>query len=87
MRQLWQPAGQTRARGGAKLGGGSLINNAGVLASFDLLDSSDDALATDFNTNAFGVVAAIKAFLPALTRGAARRATRHAQAWSTCCRW
>lgn len=49
-----------------------LINNAGVLASFDLLESSADALATDFNTNAFGVLAATKAFLPALERAAAR---------------
>ncbi|HEX6239480.1 MAG TPA: SDR family NAD(P)-dependent oxidoreductase [Polyangiales bacterium] len=49
-----------------------LINNAGVLASFDLLESSADALATDFKTNTFGMLAVIKAFLPALERAAAR---------------
>jgi NAD(P)-dependent dehydrogenase (short-subunit alcohol dehydrogenase family) len=49
-----------------------LVNNAGVLASYDLLESAPDALAADFNTNAFGLVAAIKSFLPALARAAAR---------------
>jgi NAD(P)-dependent dehydrogenase (short-subunit alcohol dehydrogenase family) len=49
-----------------------LVNNAGVLASYDLLDSSPEALVADFNTNAFGVVGAVKAFLPALERAAAR---------------
>jgi NAD(P)-dependent dehydrogenase (short-subunit alcohol dehydrogenase family) len=55
-----------------------LINNAGVLASFDLLESSAEALAADFNTNAFGVLAATKAFLPALERAAARGPARAA---------
>lgn len=49
-----------------------LINNAGVLASYDLLESSAEALVADFNTNAFAVVNAVKAFLPALERSAAR---------------
>lgn len=46
-----------------------LINNAGVLASYNLLTSTSEELALDFATNAFGVLEMTKAFLPALTRG------------------
>ncbi len=49
-----------------------LINNAGVLASYGVLSSTPHALQQDFATNFFGVVAATRAFLPALER--ARRA-------------
>lgn len=49
-----------------------LVNNAGVLASFGLLTSATDAIATDFAINFYGVLAATKAFLPALERSAAR---------------
>lgn len=45
-----------------------LINNAGVLASFDILTSKPEDLLLDFSTNALGVVATAKAFLPALSR-------------------
>jgi NAD(P)-dependent dehydrogenase (short-subunit alcohol dehydrogenase family) len=45
-----------------------LINNAGVLASYDVLASSDDDLARDFAVNFYGARAMIKAFLPALER-------------------
>jgi NAD(P)-dependent dehydrogenase (short-subunit alcohol dehydrogenase family) len=49
-----------------------LFNNAGVVASHGLLSSSADAIARDFATNAFGMLAATKAFLPALERAGAR---------------
>jgi short-subunit dehydrogenase len=45
-----------------------LINNAGVLASYDVLASKPEELALDFSTNVFGVVETTKAFLPALAR-------------------
>ena len=45
-----------------------LVNNAGVLASFNLLTSSKDQLEQDFAVNFYGVLAATKAFLPALER-------------------
>ncbi len=48
-----------------------LFNNAGVLASFGVLTSSDDDLARDFATNCFGMLNATKAFLPALERAGA----------------
>jgi NAD(P)-dependent dehydrogenase (short-subunit alcohol dehydrogenase family) len=48
-----------------------LFNNAGVLASYNLLNSSSAAIAQDFATNFFGTLAASKAFLPALTRAGA----------------
>ncbi len=48
-----------------------LFNNAGVLASLDVLGSSSEAILQDFATNAFGMLAATKAFLPALERAAA----------------
>lgn len=49
-----------------------LINNAGVLASYSVLGSSLDDIGRDFATNAFGMLAATKAFLPALERAGAR---------------
>ena len=48
-----------------------LLNNAGVLASYNLLTSNDRDIAQDFTTNFFGTLAATKAFLPALGRAAA----------------
>jgi NAD(P)-dependent dehydrogenase (short-subunit alcohol dehydrogenase family) len=45
-----------------------LFNNAGVVSSHEVLTSSTEALKQDFATNFFGVVAATKAFLPALER-------------------
>lgn len=45
-----------------------LINNAGVLASYDVLTSTPEQLAEDFATNCFGVAEMTKAFLPALAR-------------------
>jgi NAD(P)-dependent dehydrogenase (short-subunit alcohol dehydrogenase family) len=47
-----------------------LFNNAGTLASHGVLSSSAEELQRDFATNAFGIVATTKAFLPALARGA-----------------
>jgi len=48
-----------------------LINNAGVLASYNVLTSTREQLAEDFAINAFGVLAVTKALLPALERAAA----------------
>ena len=48
-----------------------LFNNAGVLASYNLLTSTTQQIAQDFTTNFFGLVAATKAFLPALERASA----------------
>jgi NAD(P)-dependent dehydrogenase (short-subunit alcohol dehydrogenase family) len=45
-----------------------LINNAGVLAGFNVLTTSPDDLARDFAVNLFGTLAATRAFLPALER-------------------
>lgn len=45
-----------------------LINNAGVLASYNVLSSSRERVAQDFAVNFFGVLAMVKAFLPALER-------------------
>ncbi|HEY6558516.1 MAG TPA: SDR family NAD(P)-dependent oxidoreductase [Polyangiaceae bacterium] len=45
-----------------------LVNNAGVLASYDVLGSTAAQVAEDFAVNCFGVVSATKAFLPALER-------------------
>jgi short-subunit dehydrogenase len=45
-----------------------LINNAGVLASYDVLASSPASIAQDFAVNFYGTLAASKAFLPALER-------------------
>lgn len=48
-----------------------LINNAGVLASYNVLAATPEQIAQDFATNAFGLLAASKAFLPALERAPA----------------
>ncbi len=45
-----------------------LVNNAGILASFDVLQSKPEDILLDFSTNAFGMLAMAKAFLPALSR-------------------
>ena len=45
-----------------------LFNNAGVLASFNVLTSTIEQMERDFGTNFFGTLAATKAFLPALER-------------------
>jgi NAD(P)-dependent dehydrogenase (short-subunit alcohol dehydrogenase family) len=45
-----------------------LFNNAGVLASYNLLTSKAEDIAQDFATNCFGTLGATKAFLPALKR-------------------
>ncbi|MDB5218982.1 MAG: short-chain dehydrogenase/reductase [Myxococcaceae bacterium] len=49
-----------------------LFNNAGVLASYNLLTSTKEDIAQDFSTNVFGLLAATKAFLPALQRARAK---------------
>jgi NAD(P)-dependent dehydrogenase (short-subunit alcohol dehydrogenase family) len=62
----------TIAAAAARAGDVSLvINNAGVLASFGLLTSSNDAISRDFAVNLFGMLATTLAFLPALERAAA----------------
>jgi len=43
-----------------------LVNNAGTLASFDVLEASDEALQTDFGTNVFGLLNMARAFRPVL---------------------
>lgn len=48
-----------------------LINNAGVLASYRVLESGADDIARDFATNVFGLLAVTRAFVPALERAAA----------------
>lgn len=48
-----------------------LFNNAGVLASYDVLTSSPEEVAQDFAVNFFGLVNTTKAFLPALERAGA----------------
>jgi NAD(P)-dependent dehydrogenase (short-subunit alcohol dehydrogenase family) len=50
-----------------------LFNNAGVLASYDVLTSSPQDIAQDFAINFFGLVNTTKAVLPALERAAAAR--------------
>jgi len=45
-----------------------LINNAGVLASYNVLSSSKEQLQQDFAVNFYGLLAMVKAFLPALER-------------------
>ena len=45
-----------------------VINNAGVLASYNLLTSSKDQVEQDFAVNFYGALAVTKAFLPALER-------------------
>lgn len=45
-----------------------LVNNAGVLASYNVLASTPAEVEKDFATNVFGTLGATKAFLPALER-------------------
>jgi NAD(P)-dependent dehydrogenase (short-subunit alcohol dehydrogenase family) len=45
-----------------------LINNAGVLTSYNILSSSKEQLQQDFAVNFFGMLAVVKALLPALER-------------------
>jgi NAD(P)-dependent dehydrogenase (short-subunit alcohol dehydrogenase family) len=45
-----------------------LVNNAGVLASFDLLTASEAQVRQDFETNFFGALALTRAFVPQLER-------------------
>lgn len=45
-----------------------LVNNAGVLGSFDVIDTPIEAIEADFRTNTFGTLAVSRAFLPALER-------------------
>lgn len=47
-----------------------LVNNAGVLASFNVLTATAEEMARDFDVNFFGTLAATKAFVPALERAA-----------------
>lgn len=47
-----------------------LVNNAGLLASFNVLTSSRADLERDFQTNFYGVLDLTRAALPALTRSA-----------------
>ncbi len=49
-----------------------LVNNAGVLASFSVLDSPSEALRKDLDVNFHGVLEVVRAFAPALiaNRGA-----------------
>ncbi len=49
-----------------------LVNNAGVLASYNVLTSTDEQIAQEFSTNFFGTLAATKAFLPALEAAGAK---------------
>lgn len=48
-----------------------LINNAGVLTSYDVLTSRAEDLARDFAVNVFGTLEVTQAFLPALERAGA----------------
>jgi short-subunit dehydrogenase len=48
-----------------------LFNNAGILASQNVLTSTPEQIAQEFRTNFFGLIAATKAFLPALERAGA----------------
>lgn len=43
-----------------------LLNNAGTLHSYDLLTASPEALATDFDTNFFGLLHMARSFAPVL---------------------
>ncbi len=45
-----------------------LVNNAGVLSSFDVLTASQADMDADFRTNVHGTLAVIKAFVPVLER-------------------
>jgi NAD(P)-dependent dehydrogenase (short-subunit alcohol dehydrogenase family) len=45
-----------------------LVNNAGLMSSFDVLTSGSAEIDADFRTNVHGTLAVIKAFLPVLER-------------------
>ncbi len=45
-----------------------LVNNAGVLTSFDVLTATEADIEADFRTNVHGTLAVIRAFLPVLER-------------------
>ncbi len=45
-----------------------LVNNAGVLTSYDVLTTSPTELANDFRTNVYGTLEVIRAFVPVLER-------------------
>ncbi len=45
-----------------------LINNAGVMSSYDVLTMSPEQTDADFRTNVYGTLRVIKAFLPVLER-------------------
>jgi len=45
-----------------------LINNAGVLSMASITDSGTNVLAVDMNTNYFGTLSMVKAFIPALQK-------------------
>ncbi|MFO0682151.1 MAG: SDR family NAD(P)-dependent oxidoreductase [Sandaracinus sp.] len=45
-----------------------LVNNAGVLTSYDVLTTSPTELASDFRTNVYGTLDVIRAFVPGLER-------------------
>jgi NAD(P)-dependent dehydrogenase (short-subunit alcohol dehydrogenase family) len=45
-----------------------LINNAGLLGGYDLLDTPLEAIEADFRTNFFGTLAVVKAFVPVLEK-------------------
>lgn len=47
-----------------------LVNNAGLLTSFNVLTTSQAELDADFRTNVYGTLAVIKAFVPVLERAA-----------------
>ncbi len=47
-----------------------LINNAGLLSSFNVLATRQAEFDADFRTNVYGTLAVIKAFLPVLERAA-----------------
>jgi len=47
-----------------------LVNNAGLLGSYGVLTSTPEAIREDFAVNTFGLLAATRAFLPALERAA-----------------
>lgn len=45
-----------------------LVNNAGVLSSYDVLTTSTADLASDFRTNVYGTLDVVRAFAPVLER-------------------
>ena len=59
------PASVARAADAAE-GVSLLLNNAGTLASYDLLGAEDEALRRDLDTNYFGPLNTVRAFRPSL---------------------